>query len=160
MSDSAFNADEVRSWLQTVRSDLAAIEERLQPLLQEQARLEDREALLHNLLESFGAGEPSANGAVAQSSGSIGDYVVARAVEILTDAGSPMHINDLHAAFRERGLRIPGAGTPANLIVHLRKSPEISSPQRGIYGLTALIGPSKQTKRKTTRRSSRRRRKG
>jgi hypothetical protein len=156
---SGFNADEVRAWLQAVHSDLAELEAKMQPLLAEQARLEDREALLHNLLQSFEGENSADDSAPPQSFGAVGEYVVSHAAEILRATGAPMHINDLHAAFKERGLRIPGAGAPANLIVHLRKAPEIASPQRGIYGLTEVIGPTK-TRTRPTRRTTRRRRKG
>lgn len=135
----------------------------MQPLLDEQRRLEDREALLRDLLRSFES-PASKNGSTESAStpaaaGSIGQYVVDRAVEILRETGEPLHINDLHARFLARGFTVPGAGTPANLIVHLRKASEIASPQRGMYGLTESIGAvrQKRTKKRTT---TRRRRKG
>lgn len=151
-----FTAEEARAWLGAVRSDLAALDEKMQPLLAEQRRLEEREALLHNLLQSFETTVQLASGASPPATGSIGEYVVANAIEILRDAGSPMHINDLHAKFRELGLKVPGAGTPANLIVHVRKSPEIASPQRGMYALTELVGPTKPKPRRPVRRRKRR----
>jgi hypothetical protein len=151
--------EEVRAWLAAVQAELRAIEERMQPLVDEQRRLEAREALLRDLLKSFDA-PSSGNGRsdAKPTGGSVGDYVVARAVEILREAEEPLHINDLHARFLARGYTVPGAGTPANLIVHLRKAPEIASPQRGIYGLTETIGTVKR--RRTKKRTTRRPRKG
>jgi hypothetical protein len=154
-----FTAEEVRTWLEAVRADLRTVEDKMRPLLDEQSRLEAREALLHDLLGSFELPAGSKGLAVSQilpsPAGSVGQYVVERAVEILREAGKPLHINDLHAQFLARDYTIPGAGTPANLIVHLRKAPEIASPQRGMYGLTEDIGfvrPRRTKKRATTRR--------
>lgn len=158
---SNLTADEVRTWLAAVQADLRALKEKMEPLLEEQRRLEEREALMRDLLRSFdsaasdGAGDASS---IPATSGSVREYVVERATEILRGAGQPLHINDLHAQFLARGYTVPGAGTPANLIVHLRKASEIASPQRGLYGLTENIGPVKQrTKRRTTTRRRRKR---
>jgi cell division septum initiation protein DivIVA len=159
----AFTADEVRTWLDGVQSDLRTIGHKMAPLIEEQRRLEEREELLRDLLKSFERSAVSSDRgeepAIPAESGAVGQYVVARAVEILREAGEPLHINDLHARFLANGHTIPGAGAPANLIVHLRKAPEIASPQRGLYGLTEDIGPTKP-RRARKRTTTRRRRKG
>jgi len=49
----------------------------------------------------------------------------------------PLHISDLMRRLRERGVTIPGAGTQANLISHLRRDPRLVRPSRGMYGLSA-----------------------
>jgi hypothetical protein len=36
----------------------------------------------------------------------------------------------------QRGIPIPGAGTQANLITHLRRDPRLVRPSRGMYGLS------------------------
>jgi len=162
VASKTFTPAEVRVWLDAVQADLRRIEEKVRPLEEKQRQLEAREELLRDLLRSF---ESDANGSgdaasVPAPSGSVGQYVVERSVEILRDAGEPLHINDLYSQFRERGFSIPGAGKPVNLIVHLRQAHEIVSPQRGIYGLREDLGdvrPRAARKRTTT---SRRRRKG
>lgn len=134
----------------------------MQPLFDEQRRLEEREMLLRDLLRSFES-PSAANGtgdspSIPATSGSVREYVVEHAVAILREAEEPLHINDLHARFLASGYTVPGAGAPANLIVHIRKAPEIASPKRGVYGLTANIGPVPQRKKRRT--TTRRRRKG
>jgi hypothetical protein len=132
---------EVRAWLSAVEADLRALDTKLEPLLGEQSRLKERKTLLQSLLRSFEAGaNGTAPSPTVKSAGSVARYVVDCAAEILRDEGRPLHINDLHARFGERGFTVPGAGKPVNLIVHLRGSDEIASPTRGIYGLVEQVG--------------------
>jgi hypothetical protein len=156
MDDGRLSAREVEAWLIAVDGDLAVVSEKLAPLLAEKQQLEDRRALLQGLLRSFDG--PDANGSVPSAparSGSIARYVVDNAVEILRKEGHPMHINDLHARFVERGLSVPGAGKPVNLTVHLRAAEEIASPTRGVYALVEQVGavrPSRHAKKRSARR--------
>lgn len=150
---------QVKTWLADVQDELRQLEQKLQPILGEQRRLEERETLLRNLLASFEpatlGNEGAGLGESARRNGSVREYVVARATDILRDEGRPLHINDLHARFIDRGYTIPGKGKPVNLIVHLQNADEIASPQRGLYGLTEHVGtvkPRAKTKRTTTRR--------
>jgi hypothetical protein len=160
--DEKLEPAEVRAWLAAVQDGLRQIEQQLAPILEEQRRLEEREALLRSLLASFEPPALNEQGVLlderGKRDGSVREYVVARAADILRDEGGPLHINDLYARFIERGYTIPGKGEPVNLIVHLQKSDEIASPQRGIYGLTEQVGAVKPRRRK--RRTSRRTRKG
>jgi hypothetical protein len=55
----------------------------------------------------------------------------------LASAGRPVHISDLMRLLREAQVQIPGAGTQANLITHLRRDPRLVRPSRGMYGLAA-----------------------
>lgn len=157
MDDRAITASDVRSWLTSVEQDLQTIEQRLAPLLAEQRRLEERQTLLEGLLRSFD--QAGANGSTPRlldrASGSVADYVSERAAEILRDVGQPLHINDLHAQFLARGFTIPGAGKSANLIVHLRNSEQIVSPQRGVYGLAEQVSPLAPKPRRSKRRKAR-----
>lgn len=156
MDEKTLTAGEVRSWLLAVEADLRKVADRLEPLVAEQRQLEERKALLQGLLRSFEQANP--NGAVptapARTTGSVARYVIDRAVEILRDEGRPLHINDLHAQFAERGLTVPGAGKPVNLIVHLRNSEEIVSPMRGMYGLVEQVGAVPRQAGRTKRRKS------
>lgn len=158
---------EVELWLQAVRHDLDLLQGRLSPLLEEQRRLEARQALLKDLLSSFvEPGEESLHeaprpwGLSVQPTGSIGEYVRDRAEEILREVGGPLHINEIHTRFVKRGYHVPGAGKPVNLIVHLRKAPGIASPARGMYGLVEDVGQVRRTRAKRTRRKSKARRPG
>ena len=58
-------------------------------------------------------------------------------VRELAQAGRPLHISDLMRILREAQVQIPGAGTQANLITHLRRDPRLVRPSRGMYGLSA-----------------------
>jgi hypothetical protein len=162
MSEEKFTASEVSAWLDATQADLRRVDAEMQPLLEEHGRLEGRVTLLRDLLRSFdtpiGLEAPRRSGdsgSLPRPAGAIGEYVVARAVEILADEGKPLHINELHRQFIERGFDVPGAGKPANLIVHLRKTDAIGSPQRGIYGLATQVGPLQPRRRK--KRTARRR---
>lgn len=154
MDDKRLTADEVRTWLAAVEVDLRRVAERLTPLLDEQRQLEERQALLQGLLRSFEQSAPNGTGAPARgrATGSVARYVVERAMEILRDEGRPLHINDLHAKFLERGFAVPGAGKPVNLIVHLRGDQEIVSPMRGIYALAEQAEDVVQRPRQVKRR--------
>jgi hypothetical protein len=159
MSQKKLTPNEVRAWLSEVESDLRQVDGRLEPLLAEQRQLEERRLLLQSLLGSLEG--TSSNGdapaKLARTTGSVRRYVVDRAAEILREEGRPMHINDLHARFVERGFTVPGAGEPVNLIVHLRGTEQIASPKRGIYGLTEQVETMPEAprtrRRKTVRRS-------
>ena len=158
MVDPALQADDVMRWLDGVRREMAELQDRLAPLLEEQRRLETREMLLKELLSSFGRrvepkgiGSTEVGGATAvdlTTTGSVGEYVTARAREILREAGEPLHINAIHARFLERGYTIPGAGRPVNITTHLRNASDIRSPKRGIYGLAEHVGPVARPARK------------
>jgi hypothetical protein len=163
MNERRLTQVDVDAWLLAVRRDLDQLDEQLKPLVEEQQRLQSREALLTDLLSSFGprtATTPSAETDPIRSSsrnGSTGSYVVERTMEILRDEGRPLHINDIHTKFLERGFAVPGAGKAANLIVHLRKSERIASPRRGIYGLVEQVGSASKTVTRKKRTASRRR---
>jgi hypothetical protein len=66
------------------------------------------------------------------------DHPVVQAVlRELAGAGRPLHISELMRLLRDRQVQIPGAGTQANLITHLRRDARLVRPSRGMYGLTA-----------------------
>lgn len=152
MATSEPTKKQVLEWLEAVQHELDDLFERIQPLLEEQRRLETRQALLKDLLSSFGPIEETGTNGVhlpIRQNHSVADYVRDAARGILRDAGGLMHINDLHAEFIRRGSHVPGAGRPVNLIVHLRGAPGIVSPERGMYGLEEVVGPVPTTKRKS-----------
>lgn len=140
-------------WLEQVDGALAEVQGRLEPVLAEQARLQERRLLLKELLASFGDDRAGADVKVGRASAleSTRDRVHRQAVEILSQAGRAMHANDLHAEFLRRGYDVPGAGRPNNITVHLSDWPDIASPERGMYGLVEHVGeqPSKPMKRRT-----------
>lgn len=153
---------EVELWLAGVRAELERIEGAMAPLLAEQSRLREREELLLRLRQSFEASHAvvakreSSPRELAPDS-SVREYVQRHIAAILAEnAGGPMHINDLHAKFLQRGLRVPGAGRPANLTAHLGRSDTIVSPQRGFYTLGGPDARLQKASRKRARRGRRR----
>lgn len=158
-------AAQARAWLESVRGELLAINEKLKPLREQRDRLAAREQLLERLVQSFDNSTALAPAPVSTPNviqpppGSVGDYVVESAVALLREAGKPLHINDLHAKFVERGLFVPGAGTAANLTAHLKRGGRVVSPERGIYMLAsdgaAYTRPTRRRRRRRARRRTR-----
>ncbi len=64
-----------------------------------------------------------------------GHTAVLAVIDELTTTGRSVHISELMRLLGERGIAIPGAGTQANLITHLRRDPRLVRPSRGMYGL-------------------------
>jgi hypothetical protein len=73
---------------------------------------------------------------------------------ILTEIGHPLHINDIHQAFIDRGYPIPGGGTPFNILVHLAKSSGFVRVARGTYALAGSV-PEAQVLPEQPRRAKR-----
>lgn len=152
----------METWLASVRNEQERLQAQIEPLLAEQGRLRERENLLVKLLQSFGetptasaadlsAPEPGDAQSLPALGGSVLDYVRTNVIEILQGAEGPMHINDIHRLFVARGLRVPGAGRPANLTAHLSRCEGIVTPKRGLYAL-ATNGPTERAPRKHRRR--------
>ena len=71
----------------------------------------------------------------------------------LERASRPLHISELMSLLRDRKVTVPGAGTQANLITHLRRDERVVRPSRGIYGLTVWgLQSMAPTPRKVRRR--------
>lgn len=130
-------AEALRQELGKRRAEIAALSEGIQ-------RNEQELRLITELLRIRGSleGQPetgrrvqtsgSASGAIPQRDGARLTEVV---IEILRASGKPVHIQELVAKVRERKMRIPGKGEPANLITHIRTHSDIVRPVRGMYGL-------------------------
>lgn len=163
--ESYFNPRQVERWTEAVEREMAVLQQKLDPLLEERARLEGRRDLLQSLLASFdeaGGDQPQPSESqpqrpATQTREPVRQYVEKRVLEILDEAGEPLHINDIHRRFREKGYRIPGAGKPVNITSHIRLSERIRSPERGIYGTVEQVGDisrgaSKKRKRRPAKK--------
>lgn len=64
-----------------------------------------------------------------------GKQIEAAILEILSNAGGPVHIQDLLQGLRDKGVKPPGQGTAANLIAHLRRMDNVKRSNRGMYEL-------------------------
>ena len=76
----------------------------------------------------------------------------------LTAAGRPLHISELMRLLSERGISVPGSGSQANLITHLRRDERLIRPSRGMYGLAAwglkAMAPGRRVQRRKIRMRS------
>jgi hypothetical protein len=159
MSTSSLDTSQVGAWLQGVRREIAELELRIGPLLEQRMRLEERERILVSLLDSLGDGQDADAQAEPRPvssarPGSVKEYVELRVIEILEESDRDrLHINEIHARYRDKGYEVPGAGRPVNLTTHIRISDRIKSPKRGYYGLVERIGdfPVRTTMKKRKR---------
>lgn len=144
MTSSEPTAVQVQGWLDTVERQLGEVELRIEPLLVEQTRLQERRALLKDLLASFGdhpAAIEAARAAPSRPPGreSVRDRVHREVVDVFRQVGRPLYITELTDEYTRRGYKIPGQGKPANLSVHLSGWPDLASPERGVYGLASMF---------------------
>jgi len=155
--------EEVKQRVRQLRAQISGLEHRL-------ANAQEEERILTKLLalrrgEHFGQPTAAHVGDVrttplqpiaspAKRSHQSVDAVVA----ILKEADHPVHISELMRLLREQNVVIPGSGTQANLISHLRRDSRIVRPSRGMYGLGVwgLEGMPGQTRRIRKRRRRRR----
>lgn len=147
--------EQVEEWLSNVRSEIDRVGAAIEPLMAEQARLREREALLTKLLRTMDDGSLAATStapmtaAVSEATrmieGSVLDYVRKGVMEVLREhTKGPMHINDIFSKFVAKGYRVPGAGRPANLTAHLARCHGIVSPSRGFYALDSNAANGEQ----------------
>lgn len=105
------------------------------------AAAREEERLLEGLLALRKDGVSGGSVPVVVSSGlssgysKTGSSVVQVVVEELETAGRPLHISELMRLLQDRNVQIPGSGTQANLITHLRRDTRVVRPSRGMYAL-------------------------
>lgn len=58
--------------------------------------------------------------------------------DLLRSVPRPLHVSELRAELVRRGIPIPGRGDEANVIVHLRKCPNVVQTARGTYAYRSL----------------------
>jgi len=154
---SANQVTEVDRLIAETQALLDGLAERIAPLAAEQARAQERLRLLKELRSTFPASDTPEIPAVAprRTSLSTRDRVQSCVKELLEEAGIPLHTNDLHRLFLERGWPVPGAGRPGNISAHLTVAEGIYSPRRGYWAR----GDSSRRPTKTTRKPKTDRRK-
>lgn len=141
------------------------LDDRLSPMLRDQARLDARLKLLKELRSTYAVHPEPASDLLVQDltfSGRVptteltSTRIQSQVIEILGDhEGGPLHSNDLRAEFLRRGWPIPGAGKPNNITAHLTYAADIYSPQRGFWALGE--NPQAGMKSSASRRSKKRR---
>lgn len=84
-----------------------------------------------------------------------GRSAIQAVVEELQTAGRPLHISELMRLLQTRGVEIPGSGTQANLITHLRRDARVVRPSRGMYALATFGLQNMPVPRRRRRRRKR-----
>src|SRR5436309_15494398 len=121
--------DQIQEWLEDVDTEITAIQAQIEPLLTEQTRLHERRVLLKELLASFGERpSPDAPTPRLHLGETTRERIHRQTVDVFTQVGRALHINELHAEFLRRGYEVPGAGKPNNITVHLTGWPDVVSP--------------------------------
>jgi hypothetical protein len=144
--------------LEAARARVTRLEQERSELDRAIATAREEQRLLERLL-SLRQGLPvgSQRPPIAEGDGSSGTAEVGRpavqaVIEELTAAGRPVHISELMRLLRGREVPIPGSGTQANLITHLRRDARFVRPSRGMYGLAAWGLESMTAPRRRRRR--------
>lgn len=131
------SADEVSRWIAGAEAEIKDLRTRIEPLLEQEAKLNERLGILQRLRASLtstsadGAAPPE--GAASSAYGSVRERVHAQALLILRESGKSMHITNVRNEFVKRGFEVPGAGHPNNITAHLSGWKDIDSPTRGYY---------------------------
>jgi hypothetical protein len=169
--DGLISDEIVASALRLTREKLAHVERERAQLDREIAGMKEEERLLERLLllRKGGAQAPAkapmsgASPPATTRSRAMLDAlapaeskhpVVQAVISELAAAGRPVHISDLMRLLRDRNAEIPGSGTQANLITHLRRDARVVRPSRGMYGL-AVWGLENMPATKGRRRKKR-----
>jgi len=156
--------------LEATRTRLARAEKDREELDRSIATAREEMRLLEQLLtlRREGVGSGSSEGHAVQPVGprtSAGreknkHQAITAVIRELEAVGRPVHISELMRLLREKEVEIPGAGTQANLISHLRRDDRLVRPSRGMYGLAAwglqsmVSGRRKRRRRKRMRATS------
>lgn len=139
----AMTDDVIVEALRVVRERVASAEVERANLERSLAAAREEERLLQRLLSlrkgegatvEASASEPAKPAPVATKVESAHPAVQA-VVDELSAGKAPLHISDLMRRLAEKKVEIPGSGTQANLISHLRRDQRLVRPSRGMYAL-------------------------
>lgn len=130
-------------WEKELVAEQEQIARELEPLLNRREEIRTKLDLLARLKGLEGASgrgpqqsRPQTVASLSRAAPTIGSELQSVVKEILKACGRAMHLKELRTALAERGVPLPGRGTDANLIVHLRRARDVFRRQsRGTYGL-------------------------
>jgi hypothetical protein len=151
------NPGDLRAWAAGLEQEVFRLQDQLEGDRRHLALAEEKLNLVKRLMELDGtstqgtahegsvqtAGVPENDGPRLRSSevapGELEDSVEA----ILADEGQPLHISKIRERLISKGVRIPGRGDDANIIVRIRKfENRFTRTARGTYALAAWGLPS------------------
>jgi hypothetical protein len=113
---SGTRVEELRLWRGEAAEALDRAQQEFQTAQRRLDEARERLALLDRLAAVEGDG-----GKVPNSSPAV-DELLDACERFMREAGRPLHISELHAALLKNGVRIPGRGSEANVIVRLQRS--------------------------------------
>lgn len=142
------NKEQIGSWLAQLEARLKDIEAQAVVLAKTRTDVERQITLLKELL-----GEGVAAPATGETGGGrFGDILR----EILEESSHPMHLVEIRNSLSERGVEVPGRGTDANIIAHLRRLPGVYRVGRGTYSTSppdeGIVASTRRRRRKRRRR--------
>jgi hypothetical protein len=178
-AENELKTQDLRAWASALSEQIGALRAELRRCQAELAAAEERQALVHRLLELDGDTTPESicnedshdtqpsaepetshlgNGHALASRPS-GQSLEDAVASILERSGEPMHVGEIRLRLIADGVRIPGRGDDANIIVKLRAAPErFTRTARGTYALASWGLPSLDSKPTLKGRRSRTRR--
>jgi hypothetical protein len=178
-AENELRTQDLRDWASALSEQIGALRAELRRCQAELAAAEERQGLVHRLLELDGdttaepicseddhdtqpSAEPEAShldNGHALASRPTGRSLEDAVASILEGSGEPMHVGDIRLRLIADGVPIPGRGDDANIIVRLRAAPErFTRTARGTYALAAWGLPSLDSKPAAKGRRSRTRR--
>jgi hypothetical protein len=136
--------NDLMKWQRELTTEREELGKKLEPLLEQREQLRSKLELVTRLIAIEGGDVITPQLRSVQEEPqprdipTVASELQAAVHQVLEVNGSPMHISAINAALRQRGIAIPGRGTDANIIVHLRRAPYLFERKaRGTYALVA-----------------------
>ena len=127
--------EDLVAWEEELLAEQERLASELEPLLGQRDQVRTKLELIQRLKSLEQNGAPQAVDSRESHVKSVNELQSA-VHAILEEHGKPMHISEIRVALLARGVPIPGRGTDANIIVHLRRAKDMFTRQgRGTYAL-------------------------
>lgn len=132
-SEDSARSSVLRQWLTESEGELRALEARRAEIDQHIEQKRAELTYLRGLLDiHVGQATPAQLPRLTGPAGHPADLVV----QLLSEAGKPLHYRVIERELRARGLYVAGGQDPANtLLAHYFNDPRVYRPQRGTYAL-------------------------
>lgn len=140
----------------SVRDRLAGqadtIESTLKPLQEELTRIRTQISFIERALAVGGPSDIESAPSHPADKSSVAD----RVAEVLSDAGSALHITDIRTRYVAKGYTVPGQGNESNLLVYIVRDPRFVRIAKGTYNLAAVEDLRKEPPQRTVAKRRRR----
>jgi hypothetical protein len=121
--------DELRKWQQQLVSEIKTDDQRLHELQSQRNAKYEKLKHVDAILGISTTTRRLRGGARGERAGKLLD----ECERILRASSEPMHVNELAQRLRDSDMQLPGAGTVANLISRLWRSPRFTRVRPGTY---------------------------